>query len=270
MAGDDWGAPLAGSCRVAGGDDWGISTGTAATTDADIEALLAERCAPTKVCEGDASMTGCDGEDEGAEWKTGILAGALPLAPQAWPCLSLAIYTEPSATTGSDDHENELFERYKMSELSAEESGEGDSVAEAIPQEEFAMADVEEDEECGTSGGDQGKWLLKLQRRLERSPTQVVRYSWGGEPLWVAPPPTAFIGGGSSPPPCCRCGAARQFELQLLPSLPDQARWWAACQGAEGEGSWEVEWGTVVVYTCSADCSTEEPCEEFVVVQPPV
>ena len=54
--------------------------------------------------------------------------------------------------------------------------------------------------------------MLRFQRAVQRCPRQVVRYAYGGKPLWsVAQPPACC-------PPTCVCGAPRTFELQLMPA----------------------------------------------------
>merc|ERR1719433_194757 len=107
--------------------------------------------------------------------------------------------------------------------------------------------------------------MLKFQRRLERSPQQVVRYSWGGEPLWMAPPPQEVLS-GAWPPVCSLCGAPRTFEVQVLPTLH------AGLLTAGGKHviSPEATWGTACVFTCSQDCMPEGHCDEFVVAQPAI
>jgi hypothetical protein len=54
-----------------------------------------------------------------------------------------------------------------------------------------------------------------FQRRVSREPSQVLRYAYGGEPLWCTYPPPDI-----SKIPCCEgCGAERVFEMQLMPAL---------------------------------------------------
>ena len=71
---------------------------------------------------------------------------------------------------------------------------------------------------------------LHYQYRLDRLPTQCMRYAWGTEPLWPVPAADAAIalarqrnggaaGGGGGVPPCAACGAPRVFEAQLTPHL---------------------------------------------------
>ncbi|RYE85005.1 MAG: hypothetical protein EOO65_01220 [Methanosarcinales archaeon] len=59
---------------------------------------------------------------------------------------------------------------------------------------------------------------LAFQRRLQRLPTQCVRYSFGTQPLWPHVPPK----GWDAAIPRCVCGARRLFECQLMPALLQQ------------------------------------------------
>jgi len=130
--------------------------------------------------------------------------------------------------------------------------------------EDLAGVDDEEVEES----------FYAFQRRTSAHPQQALRYNRAmhAEPLWAGtagrPPP-------GMPPSCPRCGARRNFEFQLMPQLlceleehgyvesatslaasmlgPRAAR--AGAPEAPSDG---LDWGTVVVYTCSASCATAE------------
>lgn len=185
-----------------------------------------------------------------------------PSAAEApsFPAFALEIYEEPAALPKSGEKELELLARYWQSELAAEDAS-AEAVAHAVNHE---LPAVDDEDVVGDT------WFLKLQRRLERSPAQVVRYSWGGKPLWISEPPEES-NNSAWPPPCRRCGGPRRFELQLMPTLLYEVR--RRCPEQVGDS--EIEWGTVLVYTCSRDCSGEPGplpslCQEFVVVQPAV
>ena len=130
--------------------------------------------------------------------------------------------------------------------------------------EDLAAVDDEEVEES----------FYAFQRRTSAHPQQALRYNRAmyAEPLWAGtagrPPP-------GMPPSCPRCGARRNFEFQLMPQLlceleehgyvesatslatsmlgPQAAR--AGAPEAPSDG---LDWGTLVVYTCSASCATAE------------
>jgi len=285
QADDDWG--MAGGC-----DDWSsgaldssaLAGDDSAGVDADLDALLAARDAQqVPAVKSAASQPRKPAKKADRTEHFGVQGSA---EAKPWPCRALEIYCEPGAELGVGAHEHDLLERYLKSEQNDEDAmatGGGDvvppEVAAELSLEEARMhAELEEEAGQGTSvgveeddeddedddamaGGPSGMWLRRFQRRLERSPEQVVRYAWGGEPLWLAPPPQELQGTGdaATPPPCGRCGASRIFELQLMPMLASQL-------GASSD------WGVVVVYTCSQDCATDGIglCEEYVVVQPAV
>jgi len=286
--GDDWGLPAGDSWGVgrSGGnsssctqEDWGFaSTTSTPDVDMEIETLLDARslkCAgklpmvSSKVV--DASSVELERTEEDASVWQGVQEPSLD-SGQDTLCFALEIWDEPpeAAASNSGEHERELLERYRNSEFASEEDGsiplppelaaEMAELATEVEDVAEAALDIEADEEEDSFTVD-GKWLFKFQQRLERSPAQVVRYVWGGSPLWMSQPPPEVLK-GAWPPPCSRCGARRVFEFQVLPTLCHKMRYAAEDDGAE------VEWGTAVVYTCSGDCSSEEPCDEFVVVQP--
>ncbi|KAL8275029.1 hypothetical protein Esti_001085 [Eimeria stiedai] len=69
--------------------------------------------------------------------------------------------------------------------------------------------------------------FLKLQKRLSRSPTQVVRYNFGGKPLFLSPLSEEEALSIGQCPLCCN---ERVFEMQLVPMAADEIsrRYWTA------------------------------------------
>ncbi len=96
------------------------------------------------------------------------------------------------------------------------------------------------------------RYLLRFQRRLARTPTQVMRYLWDSprDALWPVPPAARPAG---APP--CACGAARRLEVQLLPTVLYGLR----VDDAPGGG---MDFLSVFVFACEADCAAST--EEFV------
>lgn len=89
----------------------------------------------------------------------------------------------------------------------------------------------------------------KFVLRLERAPEQLCRY--GGKPVWPTNERPAAV------PVCEACGAARVFELQLLPTLisflaPAARRM--------------PDFGSVFVYSCAAQCRGRPCTDEFAFV----
>ncbi|NWU57128.1 PDD2L protein, partial [Dromas ardeola] len=98
----------------------------------------------------------------------------------------------------------------------------------------------------------------KFMKRISVCPEQILRYSWGGQPLFITCPP-ANIDQGI--PACGNCGSNRVFEFQLMPALVSMLR---------SDSDLSVEFGTALVYTCERSCwppNHQTPLEEFVFVQ---
>ncbi|XP_056272695.1 programmed cell death protein 2-like isoform X2 [Pseudoliparis swirei] len=105
----------------------------------------------------------------------------------------------------------------------------------------------------------------RFMKKISLCPQQILRYRRGGKPLFVSEPRA-----GDAAPPCASCGGARTFELQLMPALVSLLR-----RRKREEEEEELEFGTVLVYTCRSSCWTQGPgsgsgpaVEEFCLVQP--
>jgi len=73
----------------------------------------------------------------------------------------------------------------------------------------------------GCGGGGRCRNPEKIfQERLARVPKQVLRYCYGGEPLWCQALSAQMSSKLARGPPCCKgCGKERVFEMQLMPAL---------------------------------------------------
>lgn len=287
---DDWSTPKEDDWGIAQDDDWGAGVAGGVQVDAEIEALLETRTTPAgypvlaspSAAAGKPKVPGAASAKSSVEEDRIWVGVREPVVAEVWPCLALEIYAEPVVQADSGEHERELYERYMKSDHADDEDAselpsempstptcEGlDAKAEVTVEADPDDVDMEDDEAEGATADDVGRWLVRFQQRLERSPTQVVRYAWGGAPLWIAPPP-AQITTGVWPPPCSRCGAPRIFELELLPTLTYQMQ--TACPDLVASSTSKLmDWGVIFIFTCSKDCEAEDPTEEFIVVQPSV
>lgn len=114
--------------------------------------------------------------------------------------------------------------------------------------------------------------LATFHVMLQQAPEQVLRYcpEPGAKPLW----PSVTRAPSTDTIPCCpRCGAARKFEFQILPTIVSQL-------GIDAESDYSLDFGSIAVYTCSRSCPPVECdearrrtgayAEEYVVVHPPL
>lgn len=105
----------------------------------------------------------------------------------------------------------------------------------------------------------------RFMKKIWPCPQQILRYCRGGRPLFLSAPPANLAQMVSA---CGACGGSRTFELQLMPALV------SLLQSADGGGGGgQVEFGTVLVYTCTKSCwgagSTSALEEECLVQQDP-
>ena len=105
------------------------------------------------------------------------------------------------------------------------------------PDEE-EETEAEREQECWDS----------FRYRVARAPDQVVRYDHNGSegPLW-----SSLEGRPSSIPLCGRCGAPRDFELQVMPQC-------LLHLGQDELATDSLDWDSIVVFTCRNSCGPAE------------
>lgn len=87
----------------------------------------------------------------------------------------------------------------------------------------------------------------RFMKKISLCPQQILRYCHGGEPLFISEPPSNMTQVVSA---CGYCGGSRTFELQLMPALVN------LLQRKDSSTEVELEFGTVLVYTCKNSCWT--------------
>ncbi|XP_017465431.1 PREDICTED: programmed cell death protein 2-like [Rhagoletis zephyria] len=85
-------------------------------------------------------------------------------------------------------------------------------------------------------------------KRLRRCPEQIIRYDWAGQPL---------LSSADAEPkaePCPECGAARVFELQLMPALIS-----ILCRAKLPHitSPIDLDFETILVYSCVNNCNSK-------------
>ncbi|NXA35072.1 PDD2L protein, partial [Eudromia elegans] len=146
------------------------------------------------------------------------------------------------------DHADKLLKEYQQREgvdleqlISESFAGEGDS-------EKYEKSEVKSRDHT----------FHKFMKRISVCPEQIIRYSWGGEPLFILSPPANI---NKDIPACSNCGSKRVFEFQLMPALVSML---------QSDTDQSVEFGTAIVYTCERSCwptNHQTPLEEFIFVQ---
>ncbi|XP_015266585.1 PREDICTED: programmed cell death protein 2-like isoform X2 [Gekko japonicus] len=152
---------------------------------------------------------------------------------------------------GNDDtdHAQKLLKEYQQREgvnleLLMSESNMVDSLG-----EKYEKSDVEKRDEV----------FHKFMKRIAPCQEQILRYSWGGQPLLITCPSSDIK---TAVPPCHNCKSKRIFEFQLMPALVNMLK--------NRDKDWSVEFGTALIYTCEKSCwpvNHPVPLEEFIFVQ---
>ena len=299
---NDWGAD----------DDWGETSKPRDENDmGDLEAML-EACEMKEQSKTKESRSKKKtNKNNGKDGKTRVQAQADGSALGQFPRFALDMYDEPYpqydegdgddddeaiGTAGaSDDKIQKMLSRYLKDE-------EDQDIVQALGGVASANATSAK---TGSSGGGGEKYerlppeeraFLAFTDRIKRSPEQVLRYAYGGVPMWSVPThddngrqPQRAAGkskGGSehSFPQVqpCTCGRERIFELEVLPSVlfalnvdihaqthPQPTS--SGSKTAEEDGMEQkmnnggMDWGALAVYSCPDSCDMSR--EEFVVAQ---
>jgi len=147
------------------------------------------------------------------------------------------------------------------------------SVADDIQLNSLHVSDGSEGEEWHEEYEDEdNRHLVKFMKRISRSPEQCLRYCFGGTPLLMIKDDEI----AQKIPVCSYCGSKRVFEMQVLSALlyflkhTQQNK--SSDRQSESNNQTKLDFGTVVVYTCSQSCvdSKRNYFQEFVYIQPSI
>jgi len=147
------------------------------------------------------------------------------------------VFEENDCVVSSEDdhHIHELLRKYKSCGENEIETFDGLDVN---CQERYEKEDVKD------------KLFHKFWKKVRCFPTQIIRYSWLGSPVLFAESPE-----NSLIPNCEYCGSERVYELQLMPALIPYLQ-------LNKKDSEYVEFGTVLIYSCSKNCWDKNPQKE--------
>ncbi|XP_014797621.1 PREDICTED: programmed cell death protein 2-like [Calidris pugnax] len=239
-------------------DDWGVCDGAESPACAPLQLLgLGEAsvsgsfsdCASqlqqlrlAEATEGTGSLDTCPPDGEGVGIAT---SGSDPVFQPFY----ISVVDEADYAGSLDtEHVDELLREYQQREGVDLEQLMSESFAGECGHEKYEKSEVKSRDHT----------FHKFMKRISVCPEQILRYSWGGQPLFITSPPADL---DKSVPACAHCGSSRIFEFQLMPALVSLL---------QSDSDLAVEFGTAVVYTCERSCwpaNHQTPLEEFVFVQ---
>ncbi|XP_071316693.1 programmed cell death protein 2-like isoform X2 [Trachinotus anak] len=236
-------APLSATDWCDTADDWGMEEegddgwgGVKKDTKAQEEAAAPEAGA------GGAAL----GERDVSCSLRGLTLGEVREDAPAFRPLFISVVEEADLCGGGDlEHAQELLREYERREGVVVGGVQLDSSEEKYEKSRARHGDAV---------------FSRFMKKISLCPQQVLRYCHGGEPRFISEPPA-----NTAPVPACgSCGGSRTFELQLMPALVSLLR------RRDGGAEAELEFGTVLVYTCASSCWTAgsgSAAEEFCFVQ---
>ncbi|XP_038223711.1 programmed cell death protein 2-like isoform X1 [Dermochelys coriacea] len=147
------------------------------------------------------------------------------------------------------DHAHKLLKEYQQRE--------GIDLEQLMSESFVGEGDNEKYEK--SEGKNRDHVFHKFMKRISSCREQILRYSWGGQPLFITCPSSSI---NKMVPVCNSCGSNRVFEFQLMPALVSMLK--------SVDADLSVEFGTVIVYTCERSCwpaNHQNPLEEFIFIQ---
>ncbi|KAL5112100.1 Programmed cell death protein 2-like [Taenia crassiceps] len=130
---------------------------------------------------------------------------------------------------------------------------------------------VEEDEsaQCGNEYDVTftSQYQLHLATRDPRYGCEPVRYAWMGRPIFTTAAPRDEWAPHLE---CPKCGGRRVFEVQLFPTLNNylsEVKEKSTSPDVTFDPIWPLKFSTLIVFSCLADCASEEWVEECALVQ---
>ncbi|NXN94093.1 PDD2L protein, partial [Rhinopomastus cyanomelas] len=233
-------------------DDWGVCDGAEYSACASRQLLGLSEAVSSSLCREVEQLHLSEATDGSGSLNTDPPVGEGAMMASSAPVFQpfyISVVDEEDYTGFPDTgHVDELLREY--------EQREGVGLDQLMSESFAGGGDNEKYEKSEVKGGDHT--FHKFMKRISVCPEQIVRYSRGGQPLFITCPP-ANIDKGI--PACGNCGSSRMFEFQLMPALVSML---------QSNSDLSVEFGTVLVYTCESSCwppDQQTPLEEFVFVQ---
>ncbi|NXG51957.1 PDD2L protein, partial [Psilopogon haemacephalus] len=241
-------------------DDWGVCDGAESPTSASLQLLGLNEAVGSSL----SRELECASQFQQlclAEAADG--PGALNISPPDSQAMGTAAQSSAPlfqpfyiAVVNEEDYTDFLDTEHADKLLKEYQQREGVDLEQLMSESFAGEGDGEKYEKSEVKGRDQT--FHKFMKRVSVCPEQILRYSRGGQPLFITCPP-ANIDKGI--PACSNCGGSRVFEFQLMPALVSML---------QSDSDLSVEFGTVLVYTCERSCwptNHQTPLEEFIFVQ---
>ncbi|NWW76913.1 PDD2L protein, partial [Climacteris rufus] len=236
-------------------DDWGACNGAESAVGASLQLLgLKETVSSEVECAAQfqqlhlEEMDGSGSQGTQPAAREEMVMAAAASAPVFQPYYISVVDEEDYIGFLDTDHADKLLREYQQRE--------GVDLEQMMSESFEAEGANEKYEKSEVKSWD--RTFHKFMKRISVCPEQILRYSWGGQPLFITCPP-ANINQGI--PACSNCGSSRVFEFQLMPTLVSML---------QSDSDLSVEFGTAVVYTCERSCwptNHQTPLEEFIFVQ---
>ncbi|NXW82246.1 PDD2L protein, partial [Alopecoenas beccarii] len=178
----------------------------------------------------------------------GMEAAMSSLAPVFQPFYISVVDEEDYTGCLDTEHADQLLKEYQQREGVDLQQLMSESFANEGDNEKYEKSQVKSRDHT----------FHKFMKRISVCHEQILRYSWGGQPLFITCPPDDI---NKEVPACSNCGSNRIFEFQLMPALVSML---------QSDSGLSVEFGTAIVYTCERSCwptNHQTPLEEFIFVQ---
>ncbi|NWV31126.1 PDD2L protein, partial [Grantiella picta] len=234
-------------------DDWGACDGAESPACASLQLLgLKEAVSSDVECASQfqqLQLSDGSGPQETHPAATEEMVMAAAGSAPAFQPFYIDVVDEEDYTGSLDtDHADKLLREYQQRECVDLEQMMSESFASEDGNEKYEKSEVKSWDHT----------FHKFMKKISVCPEQILRYSWGGQPLFITCPPANLDQGI---PACRNCGSSRVFEFQLMPTLVSVL---------QSDSDLSVEFGTVIVYTCERSCwpaNHQTPLEEFIFVQ---
>ncbi|KAF7459284.1 programmed cell death protein 2-like [Cryptosporidium felis] len=166
-------------------------------------------------------------------------------------------YISESHLIDSDGKIKELFNSYL-----SEQGIDDESILLNIPSESNISSDISDEDfdtletEENLYFPDRNKYLHHFSQKISMFPKQIVRYCFGGTPLFSESMKMDIQN-------CSICGSTRVFEFQVMSTLVYE---WGRLFGENDMTfKFKKDWSTIIIFTCSNDCNAKLADESIVV-----